>query len=123
MECRHRDRLLSSVLLGSVTFARQRKENPQMAITESVGRFSCGQERLDATSLTRIGRFSDGQERLAKHPEHVLVGRFSAGQELLGKTAEQARVGHFSDRQGRRSIPVQRQADTTDRLEMETATS
>jgi hypothetical protein len=94
-----------------------------MAITEGVGRFSHGQETFDGTpEHTRIGRFSDGQSSLAKHPEHSLVGRFSTGQELLAKSA-QARVGQFSDRQGRRSIPVQRQPDTTDRLEMETVTS
>jgi hypothetical protein len=95
-----------------------------MAITEGVGRFSRGQETFDDTpEHTRIGRFSDGQSSLAKHPEHSLVGRFSTGQELLAKSAEQARVGQFSDRQGRRSIPVQQQPDTTDRLEMETVAS
>jgi hypothetical protein len=92
-----------------------------MTINEQVGRFSIGQESLDATSdHTRIGRYSDGQATHDDRAEQILVGRFSTGQELLAETVEHVRVGRFSDREpARPSIALSRQAETSDRLEVE----
>lgn len=96
-----------------------------MTINERVGRFSTGQQRIDATSEhTRIGRFSDGQATRQDRAELAPVGRFSIGQELLAETVEHVRVGSFSDREPpRRSLALHRQAEASDRLDVETVSS
>ena len=96
-----------------------------MTLNERVGRFSTGQEKVDATSeLTRIGRFSDGQATRQDRVEQAHMGRFSIGQELLAETTEHVRVGSFSDREpARRSLALHRQAEASDRPEVETVSS
>ena len=68
-----------------------------MTFKSRVGRFSDGQETLDAShEKARIGRFSDGQARAVRAEEHV-VGRFSTGQETHEHLPEHRRVGSFGD--------------------------
>jgi hypothetical protein len=96
-----------------------------MTISERVGRFSTGQEQIDATSEhTRVGRFSDGQETLHDGEDRILMGRFSTGQERLAETPERVRVGSYGDREhARRSLALHRQAEAVERLEVETVSS
>lgn len=96
-----------------------------MTLIERVGRFSTGQEKVNATSEhTRIGRFSDGQATRQDRAEQAPVGRFSTGQELLAETDHHVRVGRFSDREPeRRSLALHPHADASDPLEVETVSS
>jgi hypothetical protein len=104
----------------STTFADHRGRITHM--DERVGRFSTGQEKIDATSESmRIGRFSDGQATHQDRVEHAPVGRFSIGQELHAETVDVVRVGSFGDREAApRSLALHRQAQASDRLEVET---